>query len=66
MVSMSECNDLLGHLLELQLLILSDVVLLVLGGGKNEDCLIALAVEQDAAVALGLAPSERGIRCFIT
>lgn len=32
---MSECKDLLGHLLELQLLILSDVVLLVLGGQKR-------------------------------
>lgn len=39
---MSECKDLLGHLLELQLLILSDVVLLVLGGAKTKIALLPL------------------------
>ena len=36
---MSECKDLLGHLLELQFLILSDVVLLVLGAKTKIDLL---------------------------
>lgn len=50
-----ERKNLLGHLLELNLLILADVVLLTLGKPKNEECLVILAVQNNAAVPLGLA-----------